>query len=427
MRLVAFFSMLLVAAAAGADGTLFLLRNPGDGGRQLTSADPATAVLTPLGASISPPLPSASGVNGIDAGGQRYFFVATPAAETDARIYTVDTNTGAVLSSPTIVGSAFAFFSDLEFDEGEGVLYGLRNPGTSGRQIVSLDVTTGAVTPISASFGTPQLGSISGGAALDADGNRFFFTGTPGSVPAPEELYVVDTATGALLAQHTLSETQPILGLDYDPGEDVLYGLRMGAAGGKEVVTVDPVTGAVTPVSANLGPGIGMPNGLTTLDPEGNRYFFIGVPNTETDYRIYSVDTATGALLASPAIAGSASAFPNGLDWAAAAPPPVTVVAIDVLSTINAKAKGVIPVALLTTPAFDATAVDLSAVRFGPGEAAETHGIGHPADVDGDGDVDLVLHFRTQEAAIPCSATSATLTGLGFTGTDSIRVVGCKY
>jgi hypothetical protein len=425
MRFLATVAMLLTAFAALGDGALLVLRNPGDGGRQLTSADPATAAITPISASISPPLPSASGVNGVDAAGQRYFFIATPTAETDARIYTVDTQTGAVLASPTIAGSASAFFSDLEFDEGEGVLFGLRNPGTSGRQVVTLDALTGTVTPVSASFGTPQLGTISGGAALDADGNRFFFTGTPGAVPAPEELYVVDTATGALLAQHVLGSTQPILGLDYDAGEDVLYGLRMGAAGGKEVVTVDPVTGAVTPISANLGPGIGMPNGLTTLDPAGSRYFFIGVPNTETDYRIYSVDTVTGALLASPAIPGSASAFPNGIDWAEEAPPPVATVLIDVLSTVNVRARGVIPVAILTTPSFDATAVDVSAVRFGPGEASETHGTGHPCDVDGDGDLDLVLHFRTQDAAIPCGATTATLTGTGFTGTDTIKVVGC--
>ncbi|HEX2121253.1 MAG TPA: hypothetical protein VHL59_06385, partial [Thermoanaerobaculia bacterium] len=69
--------------------------------------------------------------------------------------------------------------------------------------------------------------------------------------------------------------------------------------------------------------------------------------------------------------------------------------------------------------------VDVSAVRFGPGNAAESHGTGHPADVDGDGDLDLLLHFRTQDAAIPCGATSATLTAPDITGTDSIKTTGC--
>src|SRR5687768_139997 len=180
MRFIVFVSLLLVAAApALTDGTLVVLRNPGDGGRQLTSADPATAAITPISASISPPLPSASGVNGIDASGGRFLFIATPSTETDARLYSVDTQSGAVLSSPTIVNSASEFFLDLEYDEAEGVLYGLRNPGTGGRQLVTVDPATGAVTAVSASFGTPQLGSISGGAAMDSGGNRFFFTGTP--------------------------------------------------------------------------------------------------------------------------------------------------------------------------------------------------------------------------------------------------------
>src|SRR6188508_2539134 len=95
----------LFATSAFPAGTLFGLRNPGDGGRQVITVDPVTGAVTPVSASISPPLPSSSGDNAIDAAGNRFFFIATPTGETDSRIYTVDTVTGALLSSPAIIGS----------------------------------------------------------------------------------------------------------------------------------------------------------------------------------------------------------------------------------------------------------------------------------------------------------------------------------
>ena len=98
---------------------------------------------------------------------------------------------------------------------------------------------------------------------------------------------------------------------------------------------------------------------------------------------------------------------------------------------INPKSKGAIPVAILTTDDFDATTVDPLSVEFGPGGAAESHGRGHIEDVDGDGDLDLVLHFRTQDSGILCGDTIAMLSGETFgsqaiEGSDSIETVGCK-
>ena len=100
-------------------------------------------------------------------------------------------------------------------------------------------------------------------------------------------------------------------------------------------------------------------------------------------------------------------------------------------NSINPGNNGVIPVAILTTSAFDATTVDPMSVRFGPNGAVEAHGQGHIEDADGDGDLDLVLHFRTQSTGITCGATSASLTGMTFggqtiQGTDSVRTVGCN-
>lgn len=100
-------------------------------------------------------------------------------------------------------------------------------------------------------------------------------------------------------------------------------------------------------------------------------------------------------------------------------------------NSINPRSNGVIPVAILTTADFDAAQVDPLTVRFGPGGASEAHGKGHLEDVDGDGDLDLVLHFSTPAAAIPCGSTEALLTGETYSGRpiegrDSVRTVGCR-
>ncbi len=92
---------------------------------------------------------------------------------------------------------------------------------------------------------------------------------------------------------------------------------------------------------------------------------------------------------------------------------------------------GVIPVAVLTTDEFDAMNVDYATIRFGPGGAIETHGKIHVEDVDYDGDMDVMLHFRGSEAAIACGDTAAslwgkTVEGYDFMSHDHIRTVGEK-
>ena len=114
----------------------------------------------------------------------------------------------------------------------------------------------------------------------------------------------------------------------------------------------------------------------------------------------------------------------------------VTPVTIDIKpgsfpNSINPRSGGVIPVAIMTTPTFDAADVVAATVRFGPSgtEAAPRHAA--LEDVDGDGRLDVILHFPTASAALPCGATSAMLTGQtsagrSVQGVDSLRTVGCK-
>ncbi len=112
---------------------------------------------------------------------------------------------------------------------------------------------------------------------------------------------------------------------------------------------------------------------------------------------------------------------------------------------INLNSKGVVPVAVLTTEQFDAATLDPATALF----AGATSDHWSFEDVDGDGDNDLLFHFRTQELDLDESSTEATLTaqlasaplmsqvktmsaavqtsgGTIVSGTDAVKVVSAK-
>ena len=112
--------------------------------------------------------------------------------------------------------------------------------------------------------------------------------------------------------------------------------------------------------------------------------------------------------------------------------PTVREVAVDIRpgsdeNPVNVGAS-VVPVAILTTSAFDATTVDAPSVCFGDAEAAaqrdctEAHGRGHVEDANADGRPDLVLHFETAETGVDPGDTTACLTGRTSAG---IAIRGC--
>lgn len=114
----------------------------------------------------------------------------------------------------------------------------------------------------------------------------------------------------------------------------------------------------------------------------------------------------------------------------------ITAIVVDIKpgefpNAINPKSKGVIPVAILTTDTFDATTVNPLSIKFGPNKALEAHRRNHVEDVDKDGDLDLLLHFNTQETGVKCGNTHVAITGKTtdsqvVAGLDSILTVGCK-
>jgi len=173
------------------------------------------------------------------------------------------------------------------------------------------------------------------------------------------------------------------------------------------------------------------------VHPDGEK-LYVSQPGSLNVY-----DAATGNLL--DTITAPEIVSPTGVCLATAgeATNPESAIVIDIKpdsadNPVNPRSKGVIPVALLTASTangdpvdFDAWTVDPTTLAFGPGAAGIKHSSGHAEDVDGDGDIDMMLHFPTQETGLACfdteiSLTGATFDGVEFSATDSIRTTGCK-
>ena len=115
--------------------------------------------------------------------------------------------------------------------------------------------------------------------------------------------------------------------------------------------------------------------------------------------------------------------------------PPIEVI-IDIMpggtpNPINLGSNGVVPVAILSTPEFDAGNVDPTTVTLA-GASLRLRGRGVPmaklVDINGDGLRDLLMHFSTPDLQLNPGDTQAVLLGTTYDGkrirgVDSIRIV----
>jgi len=109
--------------------------------------------------------------------------------------------------------------------------------------------------------------------------------------------------------------------------------------------------------------------------------------------------------------------------------PPEIEVMIDIKpgsdpNSINLKSNGVVPVAVLTTDELDAGIIDATTIEFAGASPVRWT----TEDVDSDGDLDLLLHFRTQTLGLTEDSTEGTLAGettdgMSVEGTDSVNIV----
>jgi len=136
------------------------------------------------------------------------------------------------------------------------------------------------------------------------------------------------------------------------------------------------------------------------------------------------------------------SATPGEEETEQELPPAPEEIVIDIKpnsdhNPINPNSKGVIPVAILGSSSFDVTTVDVTTLAFGPDGATPAHDLTDPVvyadhlqDVNNDGFMDLVSHYRTQDTGIAKGDIEACLTGEPtgggaiWGGCDAIKTVG---
>ncbi|MEI7035593.1 hypothetical protein [Fulvimonas yonginensis] len=113
-------------------------------------------------------------------------------------------------------------------------------------------------------------------------------------------------------------------------------------------------------------------------------------------------------------------------------PPRVDIKPGQRVNTIDLASEPTLRVAVLTTKGFDAASIDPRSVRFGNGRARVISDNGHYGylkDVDGDGDLDLLLLFRTSDVAIQCQdiyqSLKAVANGKTVIGFDFLRERRC--
>jgi hypothetical protein len=98
-------------------------------------------------------------------------------------------------------------------------------------------------------------------------------------------------------------------------------------------------------------------------------------------------------------------------------------------NSINPADGGVVPVAILGSDDFDVADVDATTLVFGPDDGIPDHfHAPHVEDVNGDGVLDLMAHFVTEEAGIVFGTLVACLSGkmldgTAFSGCDAVRTV----
>ncbi len=253
------------------------------------------------------------------------------------------------------------------------------------------DRQTGATTRVSVDSGGNEALGYSDSPAISADGRFVAFRSmatnlVPGDTNNRPDIFVHDRLSGAMERVSVDSAGNQAIGN--------LYGADAAS------ISADGRFVAFRSLSSNLVPG----------------------------------DTNTCSVYTTPGDCSDVFVRDRG---SAAAPRSVT---IDIRpgsshNSTNLGSHGVIPVAILSGPDFDAPRdVDRASLTFG--RTGDEDSLGNcspgPRDVNGDGRKDLVCRFHTYDTEFQCGDTEGllrgeTVDGMPMEGSDSVRIVPCRW
>jgi hypothetical protein len=424
-------------------GNLLYASNGGSGDVSGFSINPSTGVLTAIPGS---PFPVAGGstFNGISLGcmpdGQ--FLIA---AHGDANLITVFS----IASNGALTPIAGSPFSTTSSPDGIKIspnnkLLAVAEPGINAVEVFSIG-SDGSLTSVPGSPFPGRIieddpGAAIAGVDIDCASNRLF-AGRASSFNAVVDVFSI-APSGALT---------PIAGSPFIGGSPNSNVVVLSPDDRLLFVSTQNPFGSDGPSSTIISFAVGTDGSLSEVAfvDFGNFPQPSGMATDRAGDFLYAADprdvvhgfsiTSDGALTPVPG-----SPFPTGEQGALlsltvfpakACVTPSRTVAIDIRpgdskNPVNPKSGGVIQVAILSSDAFDATAIDPGSLRFGP-DGAHTDGKVRTRDVNKDGRPDLLLHFRTQDSGIECGDASASLTGRTVNGepvqgSDTITTVGCK-
>ena len=336
---------------------------------------------------------------------------------------------------------------------------GGRGPNNDGRSesptlLFTIDPVTGlgspAIGPLGIEFGPPdsagqgpgagdfdQFGSqrqnISGWSFDPISGDLY------GMAARGSQLFTADTNTGLATRIGTPCDS-PIIGVPGGPCrrgnaiafDDVGVNNPLGTlfwANDVEIAELNPATGLIIGIPAGLdfsafGPPANPDTGFRVVAMDyhpltGNLYAAVQQGQADTSPPAKSTLAILDSSAGTFTIIGMIDNTGVKLDGIAFTRPETTHVDIDIKpdsdpNHVSPGSKGVIPVVILTTDTFDATTVDPSTLQFGNAGAGIAHKSAHFEDIEDDGDLDLMLHFRTQETGIECGDADVYGTSTGF-------------